>query len=392
MIIILKSSRFLSLLFLSLSALTSCQKTTETPNKGAVEIDLSTSREAKLSEFFQRIDYVLLDYSDDKPIVFPYKMAFEKDRFFVESRENASIFIFDWKGNVKEVIQRYGDGPGEFRLVDQLAVNDSILNVYAKHKNALLKFNLDGKLISETKVTLADDIHYGGDFHIYYYQHGEGVERNTFFRFSDDDSIGYLPADPNLAESYSSASVVGFIQDLTTRNIYFKEENSYLIHSFDSLGFYSRSINFDFGLNNYPLQKRVDFMRKGKAEQEYLRDHPVVARLSNFFVFRNRFFLAVNHSPRKRFWIFLDKEFNPTAIIDQFENDLDGSLIKMRTWTQTADQIVYQINSRQFFNDYVETFNDQEVEIKPGNIHDFFSKNREKLKEEKHVLVFLKMK
>jgi len=48
----------------------------------------------------------------------------------------------------------------------------------------------------------------------------------------------------------------------------------------------------------------------------------------------------------------------------------------MRSWTQTPDQIFYQINSRQFFNDYVETFNDQEVEKIPGNIHDFFSKNK----------------
>jgi len=36
------------------------------------------------------------------------------------------------------------------------------------------------------------------------------------------------------------------------------------------------------------------------------------------------------------------------------------------------------------------SFNDQEVEIIPGNIHEFLFKNKQKLREEKHVLVFLK--
>jgi hypothetical protein len=34
-----------------------------------VNIDLTEAREAKLSEFFQLVHYILLYYSDEKPIV-----------------------------------------------------------------------------------------------------------------------------------------------------------------------------------------------------------------------------------------------------------------------------------------------------------------------------------
>jgi len=69
--------------------------------------------------------------------------------------------------------------------------------------------------------------------------------------------------------------------------------------------------------------------------------------------------------------------------MNEFESDIDGSLIRMRVWNQTSSQIVYRIDSIQFFNDYVETLSDLQVEISEGNIHDLFAKNSGKLKEEK---------
>lgn len=384
--------QLLALFFLSLSAIFSCSEAPESLNNTTVEIDLSKSSSAKLSDFFERLDYVLLDYSDEKPIVFPYKMAFSQDLFFVESRENASIFIFDWEGKVKKIIQNYGDGLGEFRLIDGLFLQDSILNVYVRHKLAILKFTMDGEFISEEKVSIADDFHFGEEFRISHIQDGDGKDQKTFFRISKNDTIGYVSILPGHEGFYIFASPVGFIKDASTGKIYFKEWYSYAIQEFDSSGFYLNTINFDFGRHNYPEELRLNFIEKPREAQEYLKNNPIIRSINSFFAFDKKFFLTVSHSPKKSYWIFLDKEFIPNAIIDELENDIDGSLIKMRTWTQTPTQIVYQIDSRQFFNDYVETFNDQQVEISEGNIHDFFAKNREKLKEEKYVLVLLKVK
>jgi len=54
--------------------------------------------------------------------------------------------------------------------------------------------------------------------------------------------------------------------------------------------------------------------------------------------------------------------------------------------------VILNINSRKFYNDYAVSFQGKNVEVKSGNVQDFFEKNREKLKEELVVLVVLKVK
>ncbi len=369
-----------------------CKNSDQTSENNSIQIDLSKSRSAKLSEFFERIDYVLLDYSDEKPVVFPYKLVFAENRFFVESRETASVFEFDWEGKVEKIIQNFGNGPGEFKLIDGLSVQDSILNIFVRHKSAILKFTVKGELISEEKASDANDIYFGNDFTLVHDQHGEGKNQQTFSRYSDQDTLRYLPLQKGHERFLSFASPVGFLKNPDSGQIYFKEEYSYSIQAFSQDGYFEKTIQFDFGKYNYPEEQRLRLAEKQSEAEDFLKENSMVRRISNFFPFKNGFFMSLYGGPKNSPWIFLNKNLEPQAIIEEFENDLDGSLIQMRSWTQTPDQIVYQINSRQFFNDYVETFNDQEVEKIPGNIHDFFSKNKQKLMEEKHVLVFLKVK
>ncbi|GEM_PF-3787625 len=100
----------LILLFSSLLII-GCEKPDQNKKNNSIQINLSKSRKAKLSEFFERIDYLLLDYSHEKPIVFPYKMLFDEDRCFVESRETSSVFVFNWNAEVENIIQNLGMVP-----------------------------------------------------------------------------------------------------------------------------------------------------------------------------------------------------------------------------------------------------------------------------------------
>jgi len=58
----------------------------------AITDKISNQSKCKNSlEFFERIDYLLTDYSDEKTqLCFHYKMISLKNRFFVESRETLS--------------------------------------------------------------------------------------------------------------------------------------------------------------------------------------------------------------------------------------------------------------------------------------------------------------
>jgi hypothetical protein len=295
----------LILLFSSLLTI-GCENSDQNTKNNSIQINLSKSRNAKLSEFFERIDYLLLDYSDEKPIVFPYKMLFGEDRFFVESRETASVLVFDWNGEVENIIQNFGDGPGGFRLIDGLSLKVSILSLYVRHKLAILKFYRAGKLISEEKVSVVDDIYFGDNFTLVRNQHGEGKNQHTFSRYSDHDTLSYLPLQKGHERFNLFASPIGFLKKPDSGQIYFEEENSYSIQAFSEDGYFEKTILFDFGEYNYPEEQRLRFAEKQSDAEDFFKENSIVKRISNFFPFKNGFFMSVYGGPKNSAWIFLN--------------------------------------------------------------------------------------
>ncbi|WP_191321879.1 6-bladed beta-propeller [Algoriphagus aquimarinus] len=362
-----------------------------------VKIDLSEAREAKLSEFFQSVSYTLLDYTDELPIVNGYKMVVTKDEIFVESRETAKVFVFDNSGQLKNVIGQFGDGPGEIRLIDGLFVNGDTVRIDSEYAFKYVLFSKDGKFIKEDKLSYRASAIYEPDFSLYYFQHGEGPDQWTYIREDksggkpEETVKGYLPMRKGFEKFTSFAGPIGFLKDVETEEFYYTEPNDYQVQNFDTEGYYKRTIRFDFGKYNWPMEMRLELAGKGREQNDYLKENIVVAGLYDFFPFQNLFFMSAG-TYGKTYWIFTDKKFTSIDIIQDWENDLDGMKLRQLSWTKSEDEIIYQIDSRAFFNDYKEAFNGKSVESKPGDIHEFFEKNRDKLQEEKIVLVSYKLK
>jgi hypothetical protein len=112
--------------FLLIPILISCESETKGDAK-ILQVDVSAAQKGKISDHFESIEYILLDYPDSLPIVGLYKMILTKDKIFVESRETAAVFIFDRKGNLQNVIRDYGDGPGQFRLIDDMFLEGDLV-------------------------------------------------------------------------------------------------------------------------------------------------------------------------------------------------------------------------------------------------------------------------
>lgn len=88
---------------------------------------------------------------------------------------------------------------------------------------------------------------------------------------------------------------------------------------------------------------------------------------------------------------FLDAGFRVLKHLKDATNDLDGFPLVF-PWTTTDTHLVFLKNSVDFYNEYVETFKGTKVQVTPGSIHEFFQKNREKLMDEKLVLIMAKYK
>lgn len=366
-------------------------------NEQVIEIDLSEAREAKLSEFFQSLNYTLLDYTDETPIVNPFKVVVTKDAYFVESRETAKVFVFDKSGQLENIIGQFGDGPGEIRLIDGLFVNGDTVRIDSEYGNKYVLFTKEGEFIKEDKLSYRASAVYEPNFNLYYFQHGEGPEQWTYIREGKNISApsklveAYLPLRDGFEKFLGFNGYDGFVKDPQTGEFFYNEPNDYLVQNFDSEGYLKRTIRFDFGKYNWPLEMRLELAGKGRERNNYVKENPVVTGVYEFYPFESYYFITTG-TYNKSLWVFMDKNFESIDIIEEWENDFDGMKLRKLTWTKSADEIISRLDSKMFYNDYVAAFNGKSVEIKPGNIHEFFEKNREKLKEEKIVLVSYKLK
>jgi hypothetical protein len=102
--------------------------------------------------------------------------------------------------------------------------------------------------------------------------------------------------------------------------------------------------------------------------------------------------MSISQTNKNLHFIFLDKEMNVKSQVNNFENDIDQMKIRNIPWTVFENNLIFKINSVDFYNDYIAKFSEQKVSIEEGSIHEFFHINQEKLKDDQTVLVSLKLR
>lgn len=387
-----KAIIFILLTFLLIPILISCESETKRDSK-MIQVDVEAAQKGKISDHFESIEYILLDYPDSLPIVGPYKMILTDDRILVESRETAAVFVFDRKGNLQNVIRNFGDGPGQFRLIDDMFLEGDLVRIHCNYLQKYLIFNINGILIEEGKLKeMADRSFIGKEFILYQFQEGYGPEKNTIVSIKDNVIQGFVPINKDLEHFNRYNSLHGFQYDPHRDSFFITSLLNYQIPVFDGKGYLKQKLEFDFGKNNYDINKRKEFPENPRKVNTYAMENNIVQHINSFFPFKNKIFIHFFSGIRNSHFLFLDNNFEIIYHVNELENDFDGMKLKMWSWAYSENEVVYYDESSRFYNDYVETFNDRKVTIKKGDIHDFFRNNKEKLKEEKHVLVVMKVK
>ncbi|MGY6520720.1 MAG: 6-bladed beta-propeller [Mongoliitalea sp.] len=358
----------------------------------SIKIDLDQGEKYLASEIFEELDYILLEYPDESPIVNAYKMLFTDEHIIVESRENASIFIFDIAGNLKNIIRNYGDGPGEFRIFDGMSlIGDNQIRVTVGYAKKSLVFDLKGNLLEETKNLASEWTYFGDDYTLEHFPYGEIPDQNTFIRLSNSDTKGYIPAREGINQLIPFGYVHNF-QVGVNKEIYFLEIFTNNVYIFDPKGYLRDSIVFDFGKYQMDWETKVRLGKDTRAITQYFEENKKIDHVNNFFPMPFGYFISATYDYRKSHWVFLDLNLNIVKIIAGIENDIDQFPLKQYSWTYHDDWIIYQMDSRTFFNEYVQTFQGQKVDAKNSKLHRFFDEKKEALKEEKLVLVRMKLK
>lgn len=100
-------------------------------NTTVIEIDVNNSKDYDFSYFFDTCYIVPLQTTDAALIGDVSKVIVKDENIFIlDSRKSKSVFIYDWKGQLKNRISNLGEGPGQYLSPSIMSIPESDSLIY----------------------------------------------------------------------------------------------------------------------------------------------------------------------------------------------------------------------------------------------------------------------
>jgi hypothetical protein len=125
----MKNSPYPILFLILLFACTDSHHSTE--NTTVVEIDVKNRKDYDFSYFFDTC-YIVPLQTTDAALIGDVSNVILKDRniFILDSRKSKSIFVYDWEGQLKTVLNHLGEGPGQYLSPSHMNIPESDSLIY----------------------------------------------------------------------------------------------------------------------------------------------------------------------------------------------------------------------------------------------------------------------
>ncbi|WP_075348658.1 6-bladed beta-propeller [Algoriphagus marinus] len=358
-------------------------------------INLDGSVAGKTSDIVDSFDYLLIDYSEDFPIVQPYRILFYENLIFIEDNTQNHIFIIDQNGKVLNVIKSQGNGPRQFSYIDDFQVEKNKILIKDTLLDKFIAFDFQGNFLYEEKASnKAIDFYAAKDFKLHFFSNR--LNQGEFNLVKENIEGKIIEQNYPPKEGYAGRKIFSleqdFIEDKTKKQIVLKIPFSYDIAFFDLNGDLQKIKTFDFGPYNLSDSDRL-FFSNGRfddaPEDEYSN---LVEYINQFFAVGNKYYMFLTKGRKESHLILLDRGLNPQNQYLKIENDLDGlPIINFPRW-QREGQLVQRLSSTTFLNNYLRNEDLLKSKFPEAKIHDFVEKNRYKLERDWLVLIFWNLK
>jgi outer membrane murein-binding lipoprotein Lpp len=154
-----KKIKLLAAVILCTFVLQTCTSTSKkeenASNARTITIDLDQQVETKsLQDVVSSVTAIGLEESGENPIGIIDKMIITNTNIYIlDGQRSKSLFIYDRKGKLKNVIRKVGTGPGEFVRPDDFDIQKSSGNLFILDGNQrkILIYNKNGDFISDLK-------------------------------------------------------------------------------------------------------------------------------------------------------------------------------------------------------------------------------------------------
>jgi len=358
--------------------------------QGALKIDLDSAEDIPASLYFEEIGYTLLKDPENSPFIKPFKIVLEDNLILVQDRDRHALYIFDHQGELVRMIAGEGKGPGEYFQMDDFQLKGDRIFIQDTYLRKIVEYSFEGEFIQEERNEFHNtNFHKGTDYTLYYVSNNPDFERFNFIRTSRGNVEGFMDIKEGFEKTVKTLLPRGFSVHPTSGKIFYPVPHSSEVVVFDKEGRLEETLRFDFG--PYQIQDS-DRLGERSIVRQKIMDNNLVSYMSVFFPMGGNYLLSVSQGNRTGYNILLDSDFGVIGVGNKFINDLDGMPFGRSPWTYGRDSIVFLVHSMSFYNDYVKTFAGQKVKVEPGNVHDFFQKNKTLLQDDKWVLAKLRVK
>lgn len=144
-----------SVVFLLIICLASCQKDSNQSSIPTLVVDIDEVSEAKLSDYFESIDYVWLEdeSNEDASLGVMHRLILHQDKYYIFDEDMCICFyIFSDKGNFIRKVRGYGDGPGSYVYPSSFQVFQDTLRLLDISQNKILSYDLEGSWLYDAKL------------------------------------------------------------------------------------------------------------------------------------------------------------------------------------------------------------------------------------------------
>ena len=185
----MKNSPYPILFLILLFACTDSHHATE--NTTIVDIDVNARKDYNFSYFFDTCYIVPLQTTDAALIGDVSNVILKEENIFIlDKRKSKSIFIYNWKGQLKNVIDQLGEGPGQYLSPSHMSIPEADSLIYITDLLAQKRhsYTFDGAFKESIKLapsTMYTDLMQGNG--LFYTTGGDNVEKAKFVNVYDSD-------------------------------------------------------------------------------------------------------------------------------------------------------------------------------------------------------------
>lgn len=369
------------------SALNGCKQNKAGTHEEVRHIDLDISDTGNLSKFYNDIDYFLIKSSPDFPLINPYKTIVTDDHILFLDMFQNFIFIYNKNGEISAIINDLGEGPDQFRSIDDFQVKEEFIWIKDALGRKTLVYDFAGNLLDVKKNDLLlSDIFFGEGFELYY-THNDPEFDGRIIKNKNGKYEAYVSMETWMQKTLIK-SLTGFISHPKTGTVSYLLPMSYQLVEFDPTGDLENIYRFDFGQYTFKPEQReklTDFEEKST----FLQSTSIVDNIFSIHPFGDGYMMYVMQQSGEKHFIWLDENKEVFAQYRELENDIDGLTLNIPPWTYSSDRTYFLFYPGKFIEAYNSSLIKGQI-VQNSNLQKFVEKNMNELKDENFVLVSLR--